>query len=694
MMLLAYLVVNRKMCGRAFSIAITRCAPVIAMSLILAIGSSAYGVDINWTGATSSLIYNNGTATGNWTPSDPPTGVQATGENWIFPDATTLGTGSTTPSFDSGGMLTVGGTGLGGITFQAGAPAYTFTQTDIANILNLAGSTNTSSSTDRGIITNNSTSKQTFNMDVISTRATIDAKSGDIEFSAGHTFTTGGPSTLSLSSGNANSMTTIFQGDHNIYLNSNVVQTVLGSAGTSGRRGQLRYLGADTVAANAGALILGDLGTYGGPINVDSVNGGIVRATKNNSFGASGFTTQVGTTIGTSSTGSTSNGVVEIDGSAGDLTIPESFRISMRTLANGATHMRNVAGNNTITGFVSFNNPLTAAPDSAFIELVSGKLTITGTLSNDRPNVATNLYVKGAGSLDIGGVDGITQTGSTATSFLNIDKTGAGTITTLAGTTNNYSGTATIHEGAFIMNGTHTTANSGSYVVDAPATVGGKGITSATVNLSGKIAPGEVNSVGTLTVGGVSLTGGILDFQLNATNPAAGGGINDLIVDSGALDLSGGATLNVTTIGGNLTVGDYDLIQFAGALTGTSSNVALGTIPLGAGLSASIQIDSDSVNLHIAAGLAGDYNSDGKVDASDYVLWRKNPNVVGGGNPVGYNTWRSNFGAGGPGAGNGLGGASSAVPEPTVATLVAMGTILLILRRAPNRRSTERVSVT
>ncbi len=38
--------------------------------------------------------------------------------------------------------------------------------------------------------------------------------------------------------------------------------------------------------------------------------------------------------------------------------------------------------------------------------------------------------------------------------------------------------------------------------------------------------------------------------------------------------------------------------------------------------------------------LQGDYNTDGVVDAADYVVWRK----TDGANPAGYNTWRTNFG--------------------------------------------------
>lgn len=78
-------------------------------------------------------------------------------------------------------------------------------------------------------------------------------------------------------------------------------------------------------------------------------------------------------------------------------------------------------------------------------------------------------------------------------------------------------------------------------------------------------------------------------------------------------------------------------------------------------------------------GLPGDYNNDGKVDAGDYVMWRKNPSAFGG-DPAGYNTWRANYGNP-PGAGSGLGGA--AVPEPTtlMLSLLMIGSMLVAGRR-------------
>ena len=57
-----------------------------------------------------------------------------------------------------------------------------------------------------------------------------------------------------------------------------------------------------------------------------------------------------------------------------------------------------------------------------------------------------------------------------------------------------------------------------------------------------------------------------IKFELDAGNPVAGNGINDLFVVNGALTLDG--TLQVTELGGSLSVGaPYTLFTYTGALT-------------------------------------------------------------------------------------------------------------------------------
>jgi hypothetical protein len=90
------------------------------------------------------------------------------------------------------------------------------------------------------------------------------------------------------------------------------------------------------------------------------------------------------------------------------------------------------------------------------------------------------------------------------------------------------------------------------------------------------------------------------------------------------------------------------------------------------------------------AGLSGDFNEDGKVDAADYVVWRKNetannslPNDGGAATQAArFDLWRANFGEMTmPG-----GGAGGAVPEPCSAALVMICGYLFAGSRGRNGR--------
>jgi hypothetical protein len=89
--------------------------------------------------------------------------------------------------------------------------------------------------------------------------------------------------------------------------------------------------------------------------------------------------------------------------------------------------------------------------------------------------------------------------------------------------------------------------------------------------------------------------------------------------------------------------------------------------------------------------LPGDYNSDGVVDAADYVVWRKNegttnllPNANGIGGTIGiahYNLWRVHFGNMGAGAGAGSQARAAAVPEPVSGLLASLAVAWLLIVR-------------
>jgi probable HAF family extracellular repeat protein len=85
--------------------------------------------------------------------------------------------------------------------------------------------------------------------------------------------------------------------------------------------------------------------------------------------------------------------------------------------------------------------------------------------------------------------------------------------------------------------------------------------------------------------------------------------------------------------------------------------------------------------------IPGDFNNDGRVDAADYVVWRKGLGTTYTQND--YNVWRAHFGqtffTGGPGAT--AGSSNNAVPEPTTSMLFVFAVVTLHLIRRPKSAS-------
>jgi hypothetical protein len=77
--------------------------------------------------------------------------------------------------------------------------------------------------------------------------------------------------------------------------------------------------------------------------------------------------------------------------------------------------------------------------------------------------------------------------------------------------------------------------------------------------------------------------------------------------------------------------------------------------------------------------VAGDLNSDGNVDAADYIVWRKTGETA-----AGYDTWRAQFGQT-PAGGSALTSAeppmSAAIPEPATLIMLIVGVLAIHFRR-------------
>ncbi|MCI0333041.1 MAG: autotransporter-associated beta strand repeat-containing protein, partial [Planctomycetes bacterium] len=370
--------------------------------------------------------------------------------------------------------------------------------------------------------------------------------------------------------------------------------------------------------------------------NGATVNGGFLRGPGSHAItGASNF-----------------NGATALPGT----NILQNAVTTLPNFTNSGTITSNAAltwdgGYNTAAGQLTVNSTLNT---SAFEN--NGTITVTSaaTLSNSGNNL-----VSGGGAIVNVNAGGTIQLGGTSLDLHGALAVNNGTIN---GTTNVYFGSQAKGTGSYgtvnvFDGGTFSPADSlgdvtvsGDYTQTDEATL--------LIEIAGTLMGTEYDSA---TITGTATLDGTLDVSLiDAFMPSAG--------DS------------------------FEILAAIGGVFGTFETESLPV--LAGGLSWNVLYGANSVVLEVAApGLPGDYNGDGKVDAADYVVWRKGVGIAS--TPENYNIWRANFGESiGSGAGaNGSAGASpshAAAPEPSSSLLWCLGLFAaphLLFDRAILRKS-------
>ncbi len=365
------------------------------------------------------------------------------------------------------------------------------------------------------------------------------------------------------------------------------------------------------IAAISGPIVVNDViqnGATAGSVAINPQNLDTKAVVLNGANTYSG-----GTTIGSGSV--TSGGIVQIGidsaGSPGSLTSGPfgTGAVTMNTTNANATPpvLNPVGGDRTVGNAITMTSGFFVANSAS--ELHSLNLTGPITLGGTSRVLTNNMLANTTLTLGSGGNPQLFTLGSelkiqsqsgAGLTTINDQITSTGKLTVQLGGTvylnngnNNYSGGTQVTGGRLVANNTSGSATgSGAVTVTGSGAVGSGGTLSGTGSISGPItvssttagsqggviAPG--NSPGTINVGAMTWDpNGRYAFEYNADNNATGGGVNDLISGSGALNL---ANLVSNTAGSQF---DLNLTPIAG-VGGANQTYVIATFAGGTGMAA------------------------------------------------------------------------------------------------------------
>ena len=543
------------------------------------------GSDLNWTNGSASVAFADGnavtfddTALGNFSVSSAgavaPASVQF--NNSLNPYAVSAAISGTAPLVKQGS---------GAVTLS-GLSAYNPSSVTVSDgTLTFSGASQLNGGSYAGSILNNSA------LNYASSAAQVN--SGTI--SGGGSLTLSANATLTLAGSNFYSGVT--------YVNAGILKIqhpyALGTV-----------VGGTIVAPGATLQLAGDISTLGESL---ALSGTLSSQTGNNTYGGT-------VTLATGAA---------IDVGAGSTLILKAFQANGPFVKNGAGTLRFTADPNG-NGLMTVNAGVAelAANTMDGNVVVNAGATLIGNFS-DCLNIISRVSVNaggfyvlrqsdsigglaGAGTVtrDSGGPGGIVSPSAILTvggnnlseTFSGVMQDGYGTlgfskmgigVQTLTGAST-YTGPTTVSNGTLLVTSPGTLAADSAVMVFSPGILGGNGTVNGavTIALGGYLAPGALNSIGTLTLGSTLLiSGSALLCDVPASGTAA-----DQVAVAGALTLEGVNPVVLSFADGAAQAGDYTLMTFA-SKSGSGSFALFGSYP-----NATLVLSDTNLILRIAGG--------------------------------------------------------------------------------------------
>jgi hypothetical protein len=260
----------------------------------------------------------------------------------------------------------------------------------------------------------------------------------------------------------------------------------------------------------------------------------------------------------------------------------------------------------------------------------------------------------------------------TGAATMNVRITSGAKLTTFSGANIETSGKVQLQGGT--LDAQYVDIRGGTLSGNGTIVTGSGPIAGQVENHSGIVAPsdGAASSIGTISIVGrfVNDESGTLAIDLGG--PTSGTQYDHIAADR---DASLEGTLAISLV--NLGLGTYN------PAVGTAFTIITAADGVGGGFNHiqgpdgyNWQVSYLATSVQLFVGNPGDFNNDGKVDAQDYVVWRK---TAGG--PLNLLAWRSHFGVVYSGSGSGS-NFSASVPEPTGLLLAAIAACAFLTSRS------------